>query len=93
MMEIHANLLGEWYCLNDDPNCTIGDSGKSPELWYEENAEIWNEKDFKENTFYDFPYVKINYYDRTYRIHPVFIQIASVAKSNVAKAVAIGRPF
>ena len=33
MIEIYANLLGDWYCLNDDDNCVMGPNMVSPNIW------------------------------------------------------------
>lgn len=78
MTKIYACLTGNWVCLNDDPTCTIGENGKTPYVWYEENAEIWSPfKREKEHTLYELDYVKICYKDKTYRINPIFLQIVS----------------
>ncbi|NLY09398.1 MAG: hypothetical protein GXZ11_05810 [Tissierellia bacterium] len=78
-MEIHACLLGNWVCLNDDPDCKVGTRGCSPNTWYEENAEIWapfNRED--EHTYYQLNYVPIIYKGKSYRINPIFIQISEL---------------
>lgn len=75
-MKIHACLLGEWVCLNDDPNCKVGINLKSPQIWYEENAELWapfNKK--QEHTYYQLDYVELIYKGTSYRINPIFIQV------------------
>lgn len=78
MKHIYANLLGDWVCLNDDPNCTIGKSNVSPNQWYEENATIFAPiQRENENTYYQLDYVNIFYKNKTYRINPIFIQIVS----------------
>lgn len=75
-MKIHACLLGEWVCLDDDPNCKIGNNLKSPQIWYEENAELWapfNRE--QEHTYYQLEYVELVYKGTSYRINPIFIQV------------------
>lgn len=78
-MKIHACILGNWVCLNDDPNCTIGENKESPNIWYEQNAEIWspNVKE-QEDTCYQLDYVKIFYKGVLYRINPIFIQLSDL---------------
>ncbi len=34
MKLIYACLLGNWVCLNDDENCTIGDNNQSPSVCF-----------------------------------------------------------
>lgn len=41
MEKIYACLLGEWVCLNDDPNCKIGNNGASPSSWWRNGAPIY----------------------------------------------------
>ena len=78
-MKIHACILGNWVCLNDDPNCTVGENKESPNIWYEQNAEIWspNVKE-QEDTYYQLDYVKIFYKGVLYRINPIFIQLSDL---------------
>ena len=73
MKKIYACLVGDWVCLNDDPNCKLGEHLSKPTNWWEENAEIWNPKKVEEE--HTMPYVKIFYQGKEYRIHPQFIQI------------------
>lgn len=78
MTKIYACLVGNWVCLNDDPNCTIGEHHANPYQWYEESAEIYAPfQRGKEGTYYELDYVKINYKGKDYRINPIFIQIVS----------------
>lgn len=75
-MKIHACLLGEWVCLDDDPNCKVGSNFKSPQMWYEENAELWAPfKRDQEHTYYQLEYVELIYKGTSYRINPIFIQV------------------
>lgn len=76
MKNVYACLLGNWVKLSDDPDCTIGNHGQSPYIWYEENATIWSpiKKDEKD-TYYQLDYVYIHYLGKSYRINPIFIQI------------------
>lgn len=78
MKRIYACLLGNWVCLNDDPECKFVDSDSSPLVWWEENAKIFSPvsktPDMEDSMYYQ-EYVKIFYLGKTYRIHPMFIQI------------------
>ena len=76
MKKVYACLIGNWVCLNDDPECVMGINRVNPSIWYEENAVIWapiqrEEKD----TYYQLDYVHIFYQNKDYRINPIFIQI------------------
>lgn len=76
MAKVYACLIGNWVCLNDDPDCFIGGNHSSPSIWYEENAEIWSpNKKESEHTYYQLDYVCIFYKGQSYRINPIFIQI------------------
>lgn len=76
MKKIYACLIGDWVCLNDDPDCKIGGNLSSPSVWFEENAEIWAPVQRKEpDTYYQLDYVKLHYKGKDYRINPIFIQI------------------
>lgn len=78
MEKVYACLTGNWVCLNDDPECVIGENHVNPHQWYEENAEIWSPFHRKqEHTYYQLDYVKIFYHGKTYRVNPIFIQIVS----------------
>ncbi len=78
MVKIYACLLGEWVCLSDDPDCTIGNCGQSPNVWWEEGAELWAPfKREHEHSLYQLNYITIRYNSKTYRINPVHIQIVS----------------
>ena len=78
MVKIYACLVGNWVCLNDDPDCKMGTHKTSPLLWWEENAEVWSPfKREKENSLYDLNYVNVIYRQSQYRINPLFIQIVS----------------
>lgn len=80
MTSIYANLIGEWVRLNDDPDCKMGTHMTSPDIWWEENAEVWSpinrDKDL-EHSVYGLDYVNIHYKDKDYRINPIFIQIVT----------------
>lgn len=89
MTKIYACLLGNWVCLNDDPNCKIANYGQSPSLWWEEGAPIYTTElstvnkdiqssDLTPNTsdsFYYQNYVNVVYLGKRYRINPIHIQI------------------
>lgn len=36
MTKIYACLIGNWVCLNDDPECKMGPNQVSPLVWWEE---------------------------------------------------------
>ena len=80
MKKIYACLIGEWVCLNDDPNCKVGDNKKNPSVWWEENAEIWSpltrEKSL-EHSVYGLDYLNLYYKGKDYRINPMFIQVVT----------------
>ncbi len=80
MNKVYACLVGQWVCLNDDENCTIGEYHKSPSVWWEEKAKIYapsvrNQE--IENSLYSLDYVHIYYNGNDYRINPIFIQIVN----------------
>lgn len=78
MKKIYACLLGEWVCLNDDPECVVGEKGQSPVLWWNEGAEIFfpvTRNDDMANSMYNLEYVNVFYRGKSYRIHPTLIQI------------------
>lgn len=77
MTKIYACLLGEWVCLNDDPNCVIGKDFQDPTTWYKENAPIvlFREKEKLEDSFHYYDRIKISYKSKEYHIHPIFIQL------------------
>lgn len=75
MAKIYACLIGNWVCLDDDPNCKIGSKHASPSIWWEENAEIWApHQTEEEHSLYYLPYVEIIYLNHSYRISPYLIQ-------------------
>lgn len=76
MTKVYACLTGNWVCLNDDPECKMGSNRTSPAIWWEESAEIYSPlKKDKADTFYSLDYVEIFYFNKDYRINPIFIQI------------------
>lgn len=80
MTKIYACLAGNWVCLNDDPDCRIGEARKSPSMWWEENAPIYapgNPSERLANSLYGLNYVHIYYKGIDWRINPVYIQIAT----------------
>mgnify|MGYP006981394722 FL=1 len=80
MVKIYACLAGNWVCLNDDPNCKISEYGKSPSVWWEENAPIYaphkRQKDLQDS-FYGLDYIHIYYKGDDWRINPIFLQIVN----------------
>ena len=80
MVKIYACLAGEWVCLNDDPDCKISESYKSPYLWWKEGAPLYapqNRNPEVENSFYWLDYVHIFYKGNDWRINPMFLQIVN----------------
>lgn len=61
--KIYANLIGNWHCLNDDPDCTIA-MHEPLETWWKEQS----------HTLHDYNYIDIQFKGTNYRIHPSFIQ-------------------
>ncbi len=41
MTKIYACLIGNWVCLNDDPESKMGPNQVSPLVWWEENAYLY----------------------------------------------------
>lgn len=78
MKNIYACLVGEWVCLNDDPECRFIDSGLTPYEWWESGAEIWSPRNLpEEHSMYYLNYVNIYYKGKEYRINPAFIQVVT----------------
>lgn len=80
MTKIYACLAGNWVCLNDDPDCKIGEQHKSPYLWWEEGALIYAPGSSPEktlNSLYGLDYVHIYYKGDEWRINPIFLQIVN----------------
>jgi hypothetical protein len=76
MTKVYACLIGDWVCLNDDPECKIGNHRTSPYLWWEEGGEIYAPlKRSEGDTMYQFPYVDIIFKGHHYRVSPYLIQI------------------
>lgn len=80
MVKIYACLAGSWVCLNDDPNCTIGEYRKSPYLWWKEGAPVYAPEKRPEDildSFYGLNYVHIYYKGDDWRINPIYLQIVN----------------
>lgn len=80
MKKIYACLIGNWVCLNDDPDCVISDNRQIPYYWWEEGAPIWaptTRDEELEHSFYGLDYVNLHYKGKDYRINPIFIQIVT----------------
>lgn len=76
ILKIYECLLGEWVCLNDDPNATIGNNGQSPITCYKENGEIWAPfKRNDEHIYTQLDYVHIFYKGTDYRINPISFKL------------------
>lgn len=50
MKNIYACLVGEWVCLNDDPDCRFIGSGLTPYEWWESGAEYGRRETYPRNT-------------------------------------------
>ncbi|HAO6394756.1 TPA: hypothetical protein IQC14_000537 [Listeria monocytogenes] len=73
---IYANLAGTWHNLSSEEDCTVGEKGQIPYLWFEEGAEIYNPEPKKAgNSYCEFPDVMVHLKNKSYRIHPSQIQI------------------
>lgn len=80
MTKVYACLAGNWVCLNDDPECVMGEHRTSPSLWYEESALVCASctKVVKgEYSYTDLEHVKVLYRGRDWRVNPLFIQVVS----------------
>lgn len=80
MTKVYACLIGEWVCLNDDPESSISDWHKTPYLWWKEGAPVYAPVERNpevENSFYGLDYVNLYYKGKQYRINPMFIQIVN----------------
>lgn len=78
MTKIYACLTGNWVCLNDDPDCVIGENRQSPTMWWKEGAEVWapaSRTEEDEHTYVNLDYVHVHYLGTDYRINPIFIQV------------------
>lgn len=78
MKKVYACLTGNWICLNDDPTCTVGSNGQSPNEWFNTGADIYAPSTRQEeNSYNGLEYVHIFYRGKDYRINPIFIQIVT----------------
>ena len=78
MVKVYANLLGDWVCLNDDPDCTIGDDRQYPASWFEGDAPMHamaSRSGEFEHSFHSLDYIDLRYHGTRYRISPACIQI------------------
>jgi hypothetical protein len=76
LTKIYACLIGNWVCLNDDPDCVMGEHMQSPCNWFEEGGDIYAPiKRDTADSYYELDYIKIHYKGKDYRINPVHIQI------------------
>lgn len=80
MTKIYACLIENWVCLNDDPNCLVGDTKQHPNVWWEESAPLCapaERSKEREDSFYGLDYINLYYDGKSYRINPLFIQIVT----------------
>lgn len=78
MTKVYACLAGNWVCLNDDPNCVIGEEHLTPALWWKEGASLYAPiKRESLNSYYSLDYIHIFYLGKGWRINPVHIQIVT----------------
>ncbi|HEM4634290.1 TPA: hypothetical protein U1005_000795 [Streptococcus suis] len=76
MTEIHACLCGKWVDLSADASCKMGPHMTSPNIWWEENAELYAPiTKTTADTMYQQDYIYVHYQGAGYRIHPMFIQV------------------
>lgn len=76
LVNVYANLLGEWVNLSDDDNCVMGPHKTRPSIWWEEGAELWSPiTKKKKDTMYQLDYIYIYYKNKKYRINPIHLQI------------------
>lgn len=68
MHYLYANLLGEWTCLNLDPNASI--EGIHPDLWLTQHPAL----------HFDDTYVEIVYAEAYYQVHISQIQTFKTIK-------------
>lgn len=78
LKKVYACLIGNWVCLNDDPDCVIGTNRQSPSTWFEEGADVYaptSRNPKNTNKYTELDYVYIHYMGKDYRINPIYIQI------------------
>ncbi|WP_413485573.1 hypothetical protein [Brochothrix thermosphacta] len=63
--KVYACLLGDWKCLEDDPNSKVFDN--SPDVWWREQGQ----------DLFKYDYVNVFYNGKGYRIHPSLLQIVT----------------
>lgn len=80
LKKIYACLIGNWVCLNDDPDCVIGTNHQNPFTWFEEGADVYaptsRDPEYVDK-YTGLDYVYIHYLGKDYRINPIFIQIVT----------------
>lgn len=78
MKKVYACLIGQWVCLNDDPDCVLGPNQVSPSIWLEESSIVHAPKTRnKYDSYDDLDYINISYKGKDYRINPMFIQVVT----------------
>ena len=70
MTKIYACLAGNWVCINDASDCSIGDHLQNPYYWWERAKDI-------ANSMYCLDYIHVFYKGKDWRINPMFIQIVT----------------
>lgn len=80
MVKVYACLVGNWVCLNDDPECVIGVNRVPPDIWWKENADVYaplSRDPERENSLYGSDHVELHFRGKDYRINPIHIQIVT----------------
>ncbi|MFR6448299.1 MAG: hypothetical protein ACLUN8_00505 [Peptoniphilus grossensis] len=78
MTKVYACILGNWFCLNDDPECTIIPGNISPEEWADTRTPLYAPyKRNKEHCWDQFPSLEFIYLGKYYTIPWIHIQLVS----------------
>ena len=75
MEKVYACLIGEWVCLNDDPDSKMGRDGQDPVTWFKNSAPVFAPDKRDPDTYHQFDYVEICYKGTWYRVNPIHIQV------------------
>lgn len=76
MTKVYACLIGNWVCLNDDPECRIGSKRSTPAVWLKDGGEVYSPANKElQNSLNGLDYVEVFYGKKDYKINPIYIQI------------------